>query len=76
MARNDPGLMVRLPADLKDSFRSIALANRRSMTAEFVVCVERWVSEHNKEGAAETAISPRREHAKPMEIEGNDYAQQ
>ncbi len=37
-------LPVRLPVTLKDSLRELAIANRRSMTREIQVAIERHVA--------------------------------
>ena len=36
MARNDPQVNLRLPADLKDQIEAAAIENRRTITAEVV----------------------------------------
>lgn len=41
--RQDPQLILRVPADLRDRLRARAAANRRSMTGEMIVLLESFL---------------------------------
>ena len=45
MARTDPQVNLRIPAELKDALDAAAEANKRSLTAEIVARLERTVSD-------------------------------
>jgi hypothetical protein len=46
-----PPLGVRLPTDVKDRLRASAIENRRSMNAEIVVALEKYLERDRNEKA-------------------------
>lgn len=48
MARNDPQVNLRFPADLKDRLDVAAQANKRSLTAEIVARLERSFADESE----------------------------
>ena len=49
MARTDPQISLRIPADLKERIRQAADANRRSVNAEIVHRLEESLKQQPKE---------------------------
>lgn len=59
MARMDPQVTVRLPAEMRERIRERAAENRRSLSAEILHCLDQvLVAEVQKKGPAEAATSP------------------
>lgn len=49
---------VRMPAGMRDRIRARAAANRRSMNAEIVYCLDRVLGADEEKSSAEDAASP------------------
>lgn len=48
MARNDPQVNVKMKKELKDWLRKQAIANRRSLNSELIVCLEQVQSQRQQ----------------------------
>jgi hypothetical protein len=48
MARGDDHFALRFPSEMRDRVKVVAVRNRRSMNAEIVCAVERWLDLQEK----------------------------
>lgn len=58
MARLEEQINIRLPEGMRDRIRARAAANRRSMNAEIVHCLDLLLEASERKGSAEAATSP------------------
>ncbi len=73
MARNEPQVNFRIPAELKEALEKSAKESGRSITKELVLRLERTFEEDKGNTPIEVAISP--EWVEDYGIEPKDFAE-
>ncbi|HEQ2046419.1 TPA: Arc family DNA-binding protein [Raoultella ornithinolytica] len=67
MARTDPQFNVRMPAKIKQQLTELAAENHRSINAEIIAAIQRWLEIHNNNKTSPVSIQAVAERVKELQ---------